>query len=157
METPSNRSSQDIPTGTCTRFKKQVLYPSWKRRDEVLEYCSKISQGREDLDSNDSVKFVESVPESGPATLTGRIFSNPWGAPQQKDERTDPYSGRDYSYARAGQEEVLKEVLGDEKGVERVIKSRTWAVLRDRCMGGSEASYRGWELEYHQWRIGEES
>jgi hypothetical protein len=73
------------------------------------------------------------------------------------DERLDPYSGRDYSYTREGKAQVLKDVLSSERGVERIVRSRTWSLLGERCPeeGGESVgtgSSAGWEVEMQKWR-----
>ena len=152
IQTPSIRGHQEVPSNACTHFRHEVLYPCWKSRDDVLTYCSQVAEGKAELLRGVEVQSVESTTESGSTVLAARVLHNPWGAPQQTDERIDPYSARDYSYTRAGQEQVLREVLDQEEGVERVIKARTWGVLRDRCVGGSEVSTDGWKSEYSAWQ-----
>lgn len=62
--------------------------------------------------------------------------TNYWGLPTVVDERTDPYSARDYSYARESKVEELRGVLRNERGVEDIVRRRTWSVLVERCVGG---------------------
>lgn len=93
--------------------------------------------------------------ESGrPAQLQARNY---FGQPQVVDERTDPYSARDYSYTREPRAEVLRSTLSSERGVENIIRSRTWSLLEERCLdeeGGVGAGYAasgGWEAEWRRW------
>ena len=82
-----------------------------------------------------------------------RVLRNPWGKEQVPDERTDPYSNRDYSYTRTSEAQVLARVLADEEGVERVVRSRTWGLLGERCPGvAGLGGVRGWEKDYQDWR-----
>lgn len=135
ISSTADRSRQNVPREACSQFKQHVLYPSWERRDRVLTFCHKVSRREE-----------EASDSTGP-----KVLHNPWGVVQTPDERTDPYSARDYSYTRAPREEVLEDIVRTEMGVEQVVKSRTWGVLRDRCIGGAETSVDGWQHEYHDW------
>lgn len=77
---------------------------------------------------------------------------NYWGKEQTVDERLDPYSARDYSYTRESQTEVLKGILANEEGVERIIRERTWGVLNDRCVDGvGQRRSEMWEEDFNRW------
>lgn len=56
------------------------------------------------------------------------------------DNRADPYEMR--PSVRYGRKEALEDTLRTERGVERIIRSRTWSVVNGRCAGGDE---EGWE------------
>lgn len=126
------RSRQNVPAPACAQFAAQVLFPSWRARDNVLTYCARVAEAP-----------VEAAP--APAGTPGaddgrggpRMNTNYWGLPTVVDERTDPYSARDYSYARQTKVEELRTVLQNERGVEKIVRSRTWSVLVERCVGGA--------------------
>lgn len=62
------------------------------------------------------------------------------------DERLDPYSGR--FFPREARTEKLTGILRLERGVETVVRGRTWGAVGDRCGGGDE----GWEVAMDKWR-----
>lgn len=80
-----------------------------------------------------------------------------FGLPQVVDERTDPYSARDYTYTREPRAEMLRDLLLNERGVEGIIRARTWSLLGERCLdneggeGTGTASSGGWEDEWKRW------
>lgn len=85
---------------------------------------------------------------------------NYWGKEQTVDERLDPYSARDYSYTREGKAQILKDVLANEQGVERIVRGRTWSLLGERCLdseggqGIGTAASGGWEEAMESWKRG---
>jgi len=76
---------------------------------------------------------------------------NYWGKEQVVNERLDPYSAKNYDYVRETDSEVLKGVLGNEEVVEKIIRSRTWGILGDRCIDGGAGGRDGWEDEWKRW------
>lgn len=71
------------------------------------------------------------------------------------NERLDPYSGRFFPpEPRTGR---LATLLRNEMAVERIVRTRTWAVVRDRCgdvgevEGGADGT-EGWERALDKWR-----
>lgn len=80
-----------------------------------------------------------------------------FGQLQVVDERMDPYSARDYAYTREPRAEVLRGVLASERGVERIVRARTWSLLGERCLddeggqGVGTARSSGWEDEWRRW------
>lgn len=65
------------------------------------------------------------------------------------DERLDPYSGR-RGVRREGRAERLGEVVRVERGVEGIVRARTWGVVGERCGDDGE----GWEEALERWRGG---
>jgi hypothetical protein len=65
------------------------------------------------------------------------------------DERLDPYSGR--FFPREARTEELARVLGQEEGVERIVRERTWAVVRARCEGEGVLGGEEYENEFARW------
>jgi hypothetical protein len=76
---------------------------------------------------------------------------NYWGKEQVVNERLDPYSAKNYDYVRETDSEVLKGVLRNEEVVEKIIRSRTWGILGDRCIDGGAGGGDGWEDEWKRW------
>ena len=159
------RTGQNIPENTCRQFKQSILFPGWQTRENVLQYCQKVA------DAPDSSPILKT--SSGPASLQQeanaasqsptasvtdsqtrpRISRNYWGQEQVVDERTDPYSARSYDYTRETDTQILKDVLTNEQGVEKIVRSRTWSVLAERCLDGeAEGGHNGWETEWREWR-----
>lgn len=62
------------------------------------------------------------------------------------DERLDPYSGR--YFPREPRTEQLASMLRMERGIENIIRGRTWGLFRERC-GGAPYS---WEDALNSWR-----
>lgn len=60
----------------------------------------------------------------------------------------DPYSGR--YFPREVRAERLADTIRMEKGVESVVRARTWGVVKERCeaLEGDEA----WEEAFERWR-----
>lgn len=113
----------------------------------MLSYCSKVAEAPD-----------ASALSSTSSEPTHRDF---WGNSQPTDERLDPYSARDYSYNRESSIQQLRAVLANEQGVERIVRSRTWGVLGERCTGESERRIGagiagegegGWRGDYERWR-----
>ncbi|KAI9670618.1 MAG: hypothetical protein M1831_005838 [Alyxoria varia] len=181
LDSPLATGRQSIPGSTCAHFKREVLYPSWRARDLVLAYCGEVATavgslpGEEgsniragpnpragDDTARNPPRLGSTSPEADAASPVPedssrrKILRNPWGKEQVPDERTDPYSNRDYSYTRTSEAQVLTRVLADEEGVERIVRSRTWGLLGERCLGGAGAGgIMGWEKDYKDWREGQ--
>jgi hypothetical protein len=62
------------------------------------------------------------------------------------DERLDPYSGR--FFPKEPRTERLAGILRQEWGVEKVVRSRTWAVIQERCGTNSE----DWQQALEAWK-----
>lgn len=69
------------------------------------------------------------------------------------DERLDPYSGR--FFPREARTEKLAGLVRSERGVETVVRARTWGVVGDRCSSGGGED-EGWEAAMDKWREEEE-
>jgi hypothetical protein len=62
------------------------------------------------------------------------------------DERLDPYSAR--FFPREARTEVLENLIQNERGVEAIVRARTWGVINDRCGSSGER----WEEAVDRWR-----
>lgn len=96
-------------------FKEKVLFPSWQARSSVINYCGVVATSR-DPEDPDVLTREASVAKSQDAVV---------------DERLDPYSGRNFS--RETRTEMLANTLRNEKGVEKIIRERSWGLLNERC------------------------
>jgi hypothetical protein len=62
------------------------------------------------------------------------------------DERLDPYSAR--FFPREARTEKLAMVIRQEKGVENIVRARTWGIIKERCKEPVEA----WEEALADWQ-----
>ncbi|KAF2471968.1 uncharacterized protein BDR25DRAFT_259233 [Lindgomyces ingoldianus] len=123
-------SKRAITIESCYSFQDRVLFPSWKVRSDVLDYCAGIATSPDSDDPDLVLRQIED------AKARERIV----------DERLDPYSGR--YFAREGRAESLAMLMRNERAVEKIIRSRTWTLIGERC-GPSTASA---EEAFDQWR-----
>lgn len=64
------------------------------------------------------------------------------------DERLDPYSAR--YFPRDTRTEALAGLIRNERMVERIIRTRTWGLVGERC----ENEGKGFEESLDEWRRG---
>jgi hypothetical protein len=113
----------------CESFKNNVLFPSWQTRSDVINYCAGVATSPDPEDPDVILRQVESTRERE------RVV----------DERLDPYSGR--YFPREARTESLANLIRNERGVEQIIRSRTWSLISERC-----DSSEGWEDAFNRWR-----
>ncbi|KAG5996348.1 hypothetical protein E4U43_002867 [Claviceps pusilla] len=99
----------------CQSFQNQVLFPAWKARSDVLDYCALVAASPDPDDPEATLRDVE-VRKSRERTI---------------DERLDPYSAR--FFPREPRTQVLAALVGQERSVENIVRHRTWSVLQERC------------------------
>lgn len=126
------RSDRRIPSEACESFKAQVLFPSWKARTDVLQYCASVAMS----------------PDPDDPDLVARQLENEKDKQRVIDDRLDPYSSR--FFPRESRTEELARVIRMEQGVERIVRARTWAVVEERC-GDSLQSQDQWESAFRDW------
>lgn len=120
---PSSTSSRHVRAPSrhlvdpqsCQTFKDKVLFPSWQTRSDVLNYCAGVATSPDPDDPDSVLLQVES------ARARGRVV----------DERLDPYSGR--YFPRESRTEVLANLIRNERSIENIIRSRTWALVGEQC------------------------
>ncbi|RKF83594.1 hypothetical protein GcM3_011031 [Golovinomyces cichoracearum] len=117
--------SRTLPTNSCQNFKEKILFPSWRTRDQVLEYCKTVAT---------KIEMDESQPAIGREKGGSEI-----------DNRSDPYSGTSSNQTKS---EILNAVLRQESQVELIVRSRTWTIMNEKC--GSDS--RSWEQSLHEWK-----
>lgn len=108
----------------------------------MLDYCAGVAGGKEDGDE-------------------GLGGGRGWER-ELVDERMDPYSGRvgrEEEGEEGGRRGVLRGLVRNERGVEGIVRARTWGVVRGRCGddGADEdgvGGEGGWEGAVGRWRVG---
>ena len=100
---------------SCQQFKDNVLFESWQARSDVLNYCAVIATSPDPDDPETVLRQAETAQDQE------RIV----------DERLDPYSGR--FVPRETRTELLANLVRNERGVEKIIRERSWALVNERC------------------------
>ncbi|KAL8988505.1 MAG: hypothetical protein Q9177_002434 [Variospora cf. flavescens] len=112
----------------CQGFKENVLFQSWQTRSDVLAYCAGVAVNPDDPD------------------LIAREAESAKDRERVVDERLDPYSGR--FFPREARTESLANLIRNERGVEGIIRARTWGLVTERCGDGA-----GWQEALDKWRV----
>lgn len=81
----------------------------------MLNYCAAVASSPDPEDPEATLREIEGQKDRE------RIV----------DERLDPYSGR--FYPRESRTEALASLIRQERGVENIVRHRTWEVMQDRC------------------------
>lgn len=100
----------------------------------MLDYCARVAAAPD--------------PDDPDAVLRAAEAELARGVPV--DERLDPYSAR--WVPREARTERLAAVVRNERGVEGIVRERSWDVLRERCGTGFAGGERGWEGAFREWR-----
>ena len=123
-----------LPAATCTPFLHNVLFPSWRARGTVLTYCASVATS----------------PDPHDPDAVAREVYNRRGQERVVDERLDPYSAR--FFPREARTQELARVLREEEGVERIVRERSWGVVRGRCEGVAALDGDGgYERQFAEW------
>jgi len=120
-----------IEQPACDDFKERILFPSWQMRSDVLNYCAGVATSPDPDDPESLLREVEN------ADHRERVV----------DERLDPYSGR--YFPREPRTESLAALIRNERMVENIIRTRTWAIVAERC--GTPGG--GFDEALAQWRV----
>lgn len=102
---------------------------------DVLNYCASVATSPDPDDPESVLRQVESERDRE------RVV----------DDRLDPYSSR--FFPREARTERLAAIIRQERQVERIIRSRTWGLVAERC--GEVVD--DWEAALNEWRKGRES
>ncbi|KAK2053711.1 caffeine-induced death protein 2 [Colletotrichum caudatum] len=121
---------RQIDPEACQNFKDKALFPTWHARAEVLHYCGVVATSPDPDDPEALLRQIEDVNDKE------RVV----------DERLDPYSAR--FFPREPRTEQLAMLIRQEKGVENIVRTRTWDMVKQRC-GESVAT---WEQALESWR-----
>ncbi|KAJ9422231.1 caffeine-induced death protein 2-domain-containing protein [Fusarium oxysporum] len=120
-----------IDPQSCLDFKEKVLFPSWETRTEVLNYCALVAASPDPDDPDRTIRELEKEQDRD----------------RTVDERLDPYSGR--FFPREARTERLASLVRQERGVEGIVRHRTWEVVQQRCGGDP---FESWEDTIIKWR-----
>lgn len=131
QRTPRPRPDEQIGRRSCQNFKDKVLFPTWQARSDVLSYCALVATSPDPSDPDAAVREAELVRNRE------RVV----------DERLDPYSAR--YFPREPRTTQLAVLLRQEQGIENIVRSRTWGLVRERC--GDSAD--DWETALGDWRV----
>ncbi|PSR80507.1 caffeine-induced death protein 2 [Coniella lustricola] len=121
---------QQIDARSCVNFKEQVLFPSWQARSDVLSYCAIVATSPDPDDPDAAVRAAELEKDRE------RVV----------DERLDPYSAR--FFPKEPRTTQLAMLIRQEQGVEAIIRTRTWGLVRERCSDPLE----DWQAALAKWR-----
>lgn len=121
--------SHQIKPSACQSFQDRVLFPTWRARTEVLDYCSFVATSPDPDDPDMVLRQAEILRDSK------RVV----------DERLDPYSGR--FFPREARTESLALLLRQERSIEDIVRSRTWDTVQRRC----GAPHESWENALKRW------
>jgi hypothetical protein len=99
-------------------------------RSDVLDYCSGVATSPDPDDPDSILRQVEDD------KARERVV----------DERLDPYSAR--YFAREARTESLAMLMRNERAVEKIIRSRTWSLLGERCGMSNDSA----EVAFDKWR-----
>lgn len=122
--------SRQIDPASCRNFRDKVLFPAWHARSEVLSYCA----------------LVATSPDPDDPTAALREAELEKNRERVVDERLDPYSAR--FFPTDSRTEMLASVIRQERGVENIVRSKTWAIVKERCGD----SFDEWDQALHNWR-----
>lgn len=131
---PSTTANREIDDSSCRSFTHHVLFPSWQTRTDILNYCTGVATNPDPEDPAAAMREMELAKDKE------RVV----------DERLDPYSAR--FFPTEPRTEKLALLLRNERGVESIVRSRTWGLVLERCAG---APYH-WEDALNSWRNGTE-
>jgi hypothetical protein len=115
---------------SCQQFREQVLFPAWQARSHVLSYCAAVAASPDPEDPAAVVREVE--------TEKRRV--------RVVDERLDPYSSHFFPIEL--RTEKLASEIRQERGVERIVRTKTWATIKERCAESTD----NWEQALSAWR-----
>lgn len=96
----------------------------------MLNYCASVATSPDPEDPENVLREVESA-----AARERNI-----------DARLDPYGSR--YLPREARTEALAGLIRNERMVEDIVRSRTWSLVSERCIGGAS----GWQEALDDWR-----
>jgi len=112
-----------LDPSSCSNFKDNVLFPSWKSRSDILRYCESVAKSPAREKSEEVSQEAE--------------FMKPERAPLY--DRSDPYKSR--KLPQETEMDRLASLVRNEQSVERIVRARTWKLVTERCgnvVGGRE-------------------
>ncbi|CAK7264247.1 hypothetical protein SEPCBS119000_000891 [Sporothrix epigloea] len=151
---PSTYSSSTPAQAACCAFRDEILFPAWQARDDVIRYCAGVADEAVAKDAHDAQEAsAKAAVAAALAAATGSLDSIT--PPPDVTERLDPYIKRRQFSLVEPQANLLASLMRNEKGVETIVRARSWDVLQSRC-GSSAVSagpdMPGWEAAMERWR-----
>ncbi len=149
----SSSSSSAPPPQACQRFRDTVLFPAWHARDDVIQYCAGVADDAVAKDAAVAAEAAAAAAEAAEGSLGDDV--SPRRAPPEVTERLDPYIKRRQYALVEPQAALLAAQLRQERGVETIVRARSWDVLQARCggaAGAGGAGAPGWEGALEQWK-----
>ncbi|KAF2862810.1 hypothetical protein K470DRAFT_211955 [Piedraia hortae CBS 480.64] len=119
-----------VEGASCRDFKDKALFPSWQARSDLLNYCAGVATSPDPEDPDHMLHETRDMKHRE------RIV----------DARLDPYSAR--YIPKEGKTEALAGLIRNERSVENIIRTRTWALVGERCDNNGE----GFEEALDKWR-----
>lgn len=95
-----------------------------------MSYCASVATSPDPDDPESLLRQVESQREREKLV----------------NERLDPYSSR--TYIREARTERLAQIIRQERGVENIVRARSWSLVSERC--GFDVS--DWAEALDEWR-----
>ncbi|OAA65574.1 NAD(P)-binding domain protein [Niveomyces insectorum RCEF 264] len=141
----------------CRAFRDTVLFPAWQARDDVIQYCTGVAADAVAKDAEAAAAAADAAAAAAAASsLDGASPTSSSSADQPPiTERFDPYINRRRYALVEPQADLLAALMRQERGVETIVRARSWEVLQARC-GSSVAAAggddTGWEAALGQWR-----
>ncbi|MCJ1436281.1 hypothetical protein MMC27_005659 [Xylographa pallens] len=127
------RTSHRVPRATCTSYLSGALFPAWHARTKALTYCASVAIS----------------PDPNDPELLARQAEGMRDRERVVDERLDPYSGR--FFPKEPRTEELARKVRAERGIEGIVRGRSWDVVGGKCEGGGA---EGWEEAVAKWESG---
>lgn len=90
-------------------------------------------------------------PDPDDPNRTLREMENQKDRDRVVDERLDPYSGR--FFPREARTEMLASLIRQERGVETIVRHRTWSLVQERCGESADS----WEEAVSTWKRASDS
>ncbi|KAK9468775.1 caffeine-induced death protein 2-domain-containing protein [Lipomyces arxii] len=90
----------------CTDFVDKNVFPSWRAREEVLEFCTEVAIKNKH----------EAVSVSKPRV----------------DPRLDPYEAR--NIPEYSKEDQILDWISKERSIEDIVRNRSWNVICENCL-----------------------
>ncbi|EFX02045.1 caffeine-induced death protein [Grosmannia clavigera kw1407] len=140
---PSHSSSRFSPSpSACRNFRDSVLFPAWQARDDVIRYCTGVAEAAEAAAAEKADK-KDGLPDALDA-------SDP-----RLTERYDPYIRRRRFAEVEPEADRLAALMRQERGVETIVRARSWEVLQNRCGTGITTGIENssWEAALDRWRL----
>lgn len=117
------RIQSPIDQASCNTL-VETIFQNWDARTSTIDYCLSTIKTSSIVKTNDHLSSKEEI----------------------RARRLDPYSGR-----QNNDEPILKLVCEQEEGTERIIRDRTWRIVRGRCeeLTGLASN---WDTAFALWR-----